>query len=95
MTKVKTATEMIEAIASEPTPEQVARTLERDEYYTRAFAALSATDRKAQRPGLVMAAIYQALLAEIRSDGMQVLTQRTALTPLRKLWIAWRTWHRN
>ena len=35
MTKVKTATEMIEAIASEPTPEQVARTLERDEYYTR------------------------------------------------------------
>ena len=66
-----------------------------DDYYTRAFAALPAADRKAQRPGLVMAAIYQALLAEIRSDGMQVLTQRTALTPLRKLWIAWRTWHRN
>ena len=65
------------------------------DYYTRAFASLPAVDRKAQRPGLVMAAIYQALLAEIRSDGMQVLTQRTALTPLRKLWIAWRTWHRN
>ncbi len=61
-------------------------------YYRDAFAALPAGDRKAQRPGLVMAAIYQTLLAEIRADGMPVLTQRTSLTPLRKLWIAWRTW---
>ena len=61
-------------------------------YYRDAFAALPAGDRKAQRPGLVMAAIYQTVLAEIRADGMPVLTQRTALTPLRKLWIAWRTW---
>jgi phytoene synthase len=61
-------------------------------YYRAAFAALPAGDRKAQRPGLVMAAIYQALLAEMRADGMPVLTQRTSLTPLRKLWIAWRTW---
>ncbi len=65
------------------------------EYYDRAFTALPAVDRKAQRPGLVMAAIYQTLLAEIRADGMPVLTQRTALTPLRKLWIAWRTWRKN
>ena len=68
---------------------QVARALE---YYRLAFAALPAEDRKAQRPGLVMAAIYQTLLAEIRGGGMQVLTQRTSLTPLRKFWIAWRTW---
>ena len=61
-------------------------------YYSAAFAALPASDRKAQRPGLVMAAIYRAVLAEIRADGMPVLTQRTSLTPLRKLWIAWRTW---
>jgi phytoene synthase len=61
-------------------------------YYRDAFAALPEGDRKAQRPGLVMAAIYQTLLAEIRADGMPVLTQRIALTPLRKLWIAWRTW---
>ena len=39
-----------------------------------------------------MAAIYRTLLDEIRADGMQVLKQRTSLTPLRKLWIAWRTW---
>jgi phytoene synthase len=62
------------------------------EYYRRAHEALPAADRKAQRPGLVMAAIYRTLLDEIRADGCRVLTRRTSLTPLRKLWIAWRTW---
>lgn len=61
-------------------------------FYEQAFAALPHADRKAQRTGLVMAGIYRALLEEIRSEGFKVLTQRTALTPLRKLWIAWRTW---
>ncbi len=61
-------------------------------YYDSAFAKLPAADRKAQRPGIVMAAIYRTLLKEISDDGCHVLTQRTALTPLRKLWIAWRTW---
>ena len=64
-------------------------------YYREAFRLLPAIDRKSQRPGLVMAAIYQALLAEIRADGSRGLTQRTALTPLRKLWIAWLTWIKN
>lgn len=63
-----------------------------ERFYDQALAALPQTDRKAQRPGLVMAAIYRTLLAEIRRDGGQVLKQRTALTPLRKLWIAWKTW---
>jgi phytoene synthase len=39
-----------------------------------------------------MAAIYRALLEEIERDGFRVLVQRTSLTPLRKFWIAWRTW---
>ena len=60
--------------------------------YDEALALLPATDRKAQRPGLIMAAIYRALLEEIRADGFQVLDRRTSLTPLRKLWLAWRTW---
>lgn len=47
---------------------------------------------RAQRPGLIMAAIYRALLAEIRRDGYRVLDRRIALTPIRKLWIAWKTW---
>jgi len=33
-----------------------------------------------------------AVLAEIERDGFRVLDRRTALTPLRKLWIAWKTW---
>ncbi len=64
-------------------------------YYTQAIDQLPAVDRRAQRPGLVMAAIYRTLLDEIERDGCQVLTQRTSLTPIRKLWIAWRTWVRG
>ncbi|PYQ92588.1 MAG: squalene synthase HpnD [Acidobacteria bacterium] len=61
-------------------------------YYAAAMSALPPADRRAQRPGLIMAAIYRALLEEIQRDGFRVLTQRTSLTPLRKFWIAWRTW---
>ena len=61
-------------------------------WYERAFAQLPAQDRKAQRTGLVMAAIYRTLLDEIARDGYKVLDRRTSLTPLRKLWLAWRTW---
>jgi phytoene synthase len=61
-------------------------------WYDRALAALPPVDRRAQRPGLIMAAIYRALLAEIEADGFRVLSRRTSLTPLRKLWIAWKTW---
>ena len=60
--------------------------------YSEAFRALSPEDRRPQRPGLIMSAIYRALLDEIERDGFQVLTQRISLTPMRKLWIAWRTW---
>jgi phytoene synthase len=49
-------------------------------------------DRASQRPGLVMAAIYRTLLDEIERDGCRVLNQRVALTPIRKMWIAWKTW---
>ncbi|MFT4173783.1 MAG: presqualene diphosphate synthase HpnD [Rhodocyclaceae bacterium] len=66
-----------------------------ERYYDQAMALLPAGDRKSQRPGLVMAAIYRTLLREIRADGCQVLTYRTALTPVRKLWIATRTWLRG
>jgi len=62
------------------------------EYYRQAFEALPASDRRAQRPGLIMAAIYRALLEEIERDGFRVLGMRTSLTPLRKFWIAWKTY---
>ena len=63
-----------------------------EKFYDRALAALPAADRRAQRPGLIMAAIYRALLAEIERDGFRVLSTRVSLTPLRKLWLAWKTW---
>ena len=63
-----------------------------EKYYAQAVAQLPAADRKNQRPGLVMAAIYRTLLDEIRRDDYRVLHQRIALTPVRKLWIAWKTW---
>jgi phytoene synthase len=62
------------------------------DHYAKAFAALPDADRRAQRPGLIMAGIYRALLDEIERDGFRVLSQKTSLTPLRKLWIAWKTW---
>ena len=61
-------------------------------YYQRALSALPPADRRAQRPGLIMSEIYRALLDEIEREGFHVLTRRTSLTPLRKFWIAWRTW---
>jgi len=63
-----------------------------NQYYAQAFSELPAIDRKNQRTGLIMAAIYHAVLDEVRQDGYHVLNQRISLTPLRKLWIACRTW---
>jgi phytoene synthase len=61
------------------------------QWYAGALGQLPPGDRKAQRTGLIMAAIYRTLLDEIARDGYRVLDRRTSLTPLRKLWIAWKT----
>ena len=58
--------------------------------YEEAFALLPAEDRRAQKPGLMMASIYRTLLREIEAENFQVLHQRIGLTPLRKLWLAWK-----
>lgn len=63
--------------------------------YDTAFALLPKADRRAQRPGLIMAAIYRAILNEIELDGFHVLNQRISLTPIRKLWLAWKTYVRG
>lgn len=60
-------------------------------HYRQAFATLPEADRRAQRPGLMMAAIYATLLDEIEEDGFLVLDRRTSLTPRLKLWLALRT----
>jgi phytoene synthase len=63
--------------------------------YDEALALLPKEDRRAQRPGLMMAAIYRTVLDEIERDDFKVLNQRISLTPLRKLWLAWKTYVRN
>lgn len=63
-----------------------------EKYYAQAFAQLPAVDRKNQRPGLIMAKIHRTLLDEIKQENYQVLHQRIELTPVRKIWIAWKIW---
>jgi 15-cis-phytoene synthase len=58
--------------------------------YDEALALLPSVDRRNQKPGLMMASIYRTLLREIEASNFQVLHQRIALTPLRKLWLAWK-----
>lgn len=67
-----------------------------ERYYDKALAELPPEDRKLQRTGLIMSAIYRTLLKEIKADDIQVvLNARVSLTPIRKLWLAWLTWVRN
>lgn len=87
------ASEILEARHSDRFQALMAFQTERAiKFYDQAFALLPAGDRKSQRPGLIMAAIYRTLLDEIARDGFQVLDRRTSLTPLRKIWIAGKTW---
>ena len=58
--------------------------------YDDALALLPQADRRNQKPGLMMASIYRTLLREIERDDFKVLDQRVSLTPVRKLWLAWR-----
>ena len=60
-------------------------------YYDKAFSQLPASDRYTQRAGIIMSAIYRALLNEIITDDYQVLLHRVRLSSARKIWIAWRT----
>lgn len=61
-------------------------------YYSDALLALSAEDRSSQRSGIIMAEIYFCILTEIERSNFMVLDRKISITPLRKLWVAWRTW---
>jgi phytoene synthase len=55
-----------------------------------ALAAIPAAERATQRTLRAQSSMALALLDEIERDDFQVLHQRIALTPIRKLWISWR-----
>lgn len=63
--------------------------------YREALALLPAEDRRSQRAGLAMGAVYRALLEEIRRAGFPVREARVGLPRLRKAWIVLRTWLRG
>jgi phytoene synthase len=46
--------------------------------------------RRDQRPLFTLGRIVQQSLVEMREDGCRIWQHRIELTPLRKLWIAWR-----
>jgi phytoene synthase len=64
-------------------------------YYERAFGTLPEVDRFAQCPGIILGHLYRSLLGEIQRDHFRILEHRLKLTPLRKLWIAWRIGRRE
>lgn len=62
-----------------------------EQFYQQAMELLPEQDRYQQSTALIMAEIYRETLQEIARENFQVMKQRTSLTPLRKLWLAWRT----
>lgn len=62
-----------------------------ENYYQQAFDALPKQDRYAQRCGVIMAAIYHQVLTNIKNNDYRVMEQRISLSPIKKLWLAWRT----
>ena len=61
------------------------------QYYETAFQHLPEQDRFSQRTGLIMATIYLNTLKAIEKDHFRVLDGRISLTPIKKLWLAWKT----
>jgi 15-cis-phytoene synthase len=55
-----------------------------------ALDAIPAPERRNQRTLKSLAALSFALLDEVERERFQVLHQQIVLTPIRKLWIAWR-----
>ena len=91
-----TAADILNANESENFHKLMAFQIERARrYYRQAFDHLPAADRKAQRSGLIMAAIYQAVLDEVERSGCHVLKERVSLAPTYKLWRALKAWLQN
>ena len=57
---------------------------------TPALRTLGTPDRRSLAGPLTYLAIMRATLAEIADDDYALLERRVSLTPVRKLWIAWR-----
>ena len=65
------------------------------QYYQQAFCHLPDSDRYRQRSGLIMAAVYQALIKAIEDNDYRIFDERINLSPPRKMYIAWQTARRE
>ncbi|HLY96891.1 MAG: presqualene diphosphate synthase HpnD [Sideroxydans sp.] len=91
-----TASDILNARETENFQKLMAFQIERARrYYQQAIGHLPTVDRKAQRTGLIMAAIYQATLNQVVASGCHVLKERVSLTPVYKLWLAFKAWLKN
>ncbi|HSI37837.1 MAG TPA: presqualene diphosphate synthase HpnD [Methylotenera sp.] len=92
-----TEEDILHSRESEPVKKLLEHQIQRAEsYYDRALHELPDEDRKNQRVGLMMTAIYRTLLREIQADGAEkVLNTRTSLGALRKFWLAFQVWVKN
>ena len=69
-----------------------ALTAQAKEWQISALDDISNRNHPALVPVLALAASHNTLLSKLEKANFAVLTQRTSLTPLRKLWVSWRTY---
>lgn len=60
--------------------------------YTQALDELPSEDRSSLRSSLLMASIYYAQFRRLQSFGFDSWSHSARITPIRKIWIAWRAW---
>ena len=83
---------LAQAQAGQNAPALLAALVQAGWQEAQALAALPGEDRRNQRPGLMMAAIYRELLEMVAEEPGLVLTHRISLPPPRKLWLALKAW---
>jgi len=60
--------------------------------YQQALSYLPDEDRESLRPSIVMGCIYYAYMKELRAINFDVWQHPIRILPLRKIWIAWRSY---
>ncbi|MDX8409480.1 MAG: presqualene diphosphate synthase HpnD [Mariprofundales bacterium] len=63
-----------------------------EQAYQHALSLLPKEDRMNLRASLVMGVIYYAHLSRLKRVNFDVWHHPVTLSPLRKMWLAWRTW---
>ncbi|MDX8376774.1 MAG: presqualene diphosphate synthase HpnD [Mariprofundales bacterium] len=63
-----------------------------EESYEKALKCLPICDQKSLMPSLLMGNIYHAHLTRLRKNGFNVWQKPVRLSPIHKIWIAWRSY---